>query len=49
MPSPFVTLSFVYDFPLLYKISATALLVFGLVDLGIFLCYHDRINDMVIF
>lgn len=49
MPAPIVCLSYVYELSLLLRIASTLLLVFGIIDLGVFLCYHDRINDMVIF
>ena len=48
MPSPLIVLSFVYSLPLMMKISSGALMVFGIVDLGVFLLYHDRLNDMAI-
>ncbi len=49
VPSPCVALAFVLDLSIFLKISSAVLVVFGLIDLGCFLCYHDRINDMVVF
>lgn len=46
--TPIAIMHFVLDYPLKLKILVLCFLGIGILDLLIFVCYHDKINDMML-